>query len=413
VKESVRILPRDVFARIARFDAPRLIDRWELDPCAETTRTRALEAGAPRVRVRDAGAKEPPDVGVRVEARFDEGEHGIAIVTAADARALHAWLERENVAMPPGAEGHLEPYLQRGWKLLVVRLDRSKVGPGPLSPVRFHYDAATVSLPLRAGIASSPGLQDVVVHVLARSRYRAANRPNVTIPTELDLGDVVRGRLSSFYSLLLDDTLAKTPGAAVTELVGMARSCVACAGKPLGESDLLTLGVDVLPSVSSEANLVDPGLIETLGGDADAGARRKYYGLRPFVLTRMHLRYAKDAPVDDLVLEQSPETEPFEARYVIRHPWTSAAECDAALRGVWADPPPGARASEVATELAPPPREASLATYLAPASPPPAPPPPAASKGGCNGCSTAPHGALMVLTALAVKRRRRRPAARR
>jgi len=84
-------------------------------------------------------------------------------------------------------------------------------------------------------------------------------------------------------------------------------------------SELVTLGADVLPSVSSESDLMDRDLLKALGADAGQKPssrpspvsgpvpRRKYYGLRSsFVLTRLHARYTRDAIGDDLVFKEAP-----------------------------------------------------------------------------------------------------------
>jgi hypothetical protein len=81
-----------------------------------------------------------------------------------------------------------------------------------------------------------------------------------------------------------------------------------------------------------------------------------------FVLTRLHARYGKDALGQDLVFREASAieggreaygvphqehgakpsgTNNFQARYVIRHPWTGPIKCDHPQRGNWGGPPPG------------------------------------------------------------------------
>ena len=67
-----------------------------------------------------------------------------------------------------------------------------------LSPIRFHYDSQDFSLPVRLGLINSGGTQDLIVHVVAQGqRYEPANYPSVTIPTNFDVADVLRGALRS------------------------------------------------------------------------------------------------------------------------------------------------------------------------------------------------------------------------
>jgi hypothetical protein len=86
-------------------------------------------------------------------------------------------------------------------------------GRATLSPLRFHYDTDTFALPIRLGLLSSSGTQDLVVHVLARGqRYEAANYDNAVIPTNLDVLPSAKGAFGTFYAALFDRALAAHPG---------------------------------------------------------------------------------------------------------------------------------------------------------------------------------------------------------
>jgi MYXO-CTERM domain-containing protein len=85
--------------------------------------------------------------------------------------------------------------------------------------------------------------------------------------------------------------------------------------------------------------------------------------LDDFVVTRLHARYSKDALGDDLFFRAAPpivggrefvqtagkleqgarpdSANNFQARYVIRHPWTGPMACRHPRRGVWGGPPSG------------------------------------------------------------------------
>jgi hypothetical protein len=85
-----------------------------------------------------------------------------------------------------------------------------------------------------------------------------------------------------------------------------------------------------------------------------------------FVLTRLHARYGKDALGEDLIFRQAGPIEGgreeygvphqdhggkpsgsnnFQARYVIRHPWTGPIKCSSPQRGIWGGPPAGVQGS--------------------------------------------------------------------
>jgi hypothetical protein len=85
--------------------------------------------------------------------------------------------------------------------------------------------------------------------------------------------------------------------------------------------------------------------------------------MNSFVITRLHARYSKDSLGDDLFfrpatpivggreflqdghkLEQGarPDSQNnFQARYIIRHPWTGPIACAHPQRGMWGGPPNG------------------------------------------------------------------------
>ncbi len=160
-----------------------------------------------------------------------------------------------------------------------------------------------------------------------------------------------------------------------------------------------------------------------------------------FVLTRLHARYDATSLGEDLVFEAAPailggrelvdengeleqgatilgkgETNNFQARYAIRHPWTGPIACKTPVRGVWGGPPEGGgNQPKVARQLADVPRGASLAGFVttgagkqiglgvaavvppieldsAPASPPASPPaePSAEPASGCACASASP-----------------------
>jgi MYXO-CTERM domain-containing protein len=378
-KENVKTLPPAIFARIDQLDAPRLVEYWERDPCAPVMDPRT-GSGSPRrsnAPAKPKGGGAAPDLGVTIEAQFTVGEYEIVVLGAKDSSGLETWLNREGYKIPAGSEPFLRPYVQSGSKFFVARVDVTKVkmegNKATLSPLRFHYDAPDLTLPIRLGLVNSAGTQDLIVHVLGKGkRYEVANYPNVTIPTNLDVAESAKGQFGAFYAALFDATLAKTPKAVVTEYAWDAGSCDPCPSPPLTDSELVTLGADVLPSVSSETELMDRELLKALGADAGSKTRpipaRKYYGLgSAFVLTRLHARYARDALGEDLVLKEAPPIlggrevrtgpdgalEPgatvmqgsspstFQGRYAVRHPWAGPIACAAPVRNVWGGPPNG------------------------------------------------------------------------
>jgi hypothetical protein len=338
-KEDVHTLPRSIFDRLEQLTAPRLVEYWEQDPCASEADAENKEGGTGTRAKGEEGSMGNPNAryGVKVEAEFVVGEYEIVVLSADDSMGLEAWLHDQHYAIPAGAEPYLRPYVTGGSKFFVARVDVSKVrfedGRAMLSPLRFAYDSDAFALPIRLGLVSSPGTQDLVVELLGRhTRYEVANYPNVFVPTNLEVADEVRERFGSFYAALFDLTLARNPRAVVTEYAWSSRSCDPCP----------------VPALQTEE-------VKLLGAPDGDG----------WVLTRLHARYAKDASTQDLVFrpappvvggredygEAHPTIEPiiepngessFQARYVIRHAWQGPVACDDPQLGQWG-PPPGGR----------------------------------------------------------------------
>ena len=367
-ERDVKTLPVDVFKRVEQMGAPRLVEYWEQDPCRVDEDEEAMPAksavGSGRRMMKKAKGDDD-DLGVSIEAQFAVGEYQIVILSAKDSTGLDTWLRREKYNIPKGAEPLLRPYVESGMKFFVAKVDPKKVkfvdGRADLSPLRFHYDHPEFTLPIRLGLASSGGTQDLIVSILAPGqRYEVANYKNVTIPTNLDVKDGVRGHFGAFYAALFDRTLEKNPGAVVTEYAWQATTCDPCPGPTLGQGDFLTLGADVL---EPGQEIVSPG-----PGLPPAPVKKRSWGggSGDFVLTRLHARYGKDIS-NDLVFRaaapivggrehvvggngkleegaQASSINNFQGRYAIRHRWTGPVACASPRRGIWGGPPDGGMA---------------------------------------------------------------------
>ncbi len=388
-KENVKTLPMPVFDKIDKLASPRLVEYWEQDPCAPP-RPLYDAVPAPMMAPRSAppGAVRSADLGVTVEAQFSVGEYEVVILSARDSAGLDTWLRQEKYTIPAGSEPLLRPYVQGGSKFFVAKVDSKKVrfenGQAMLSPLRFHYDSETFALPVRLGLVNSAGMQDLIVHILARGqRFESANYPNVAIPTNLDVKDDVRKNFPSFYAALFDRTLQRQPKAVITEYSWDAGSCDPCPGPTLDGNDLMTFGLDVLhdaPQIATGPVAAPTPPPQPMPG----GMPRPPMMSRPmprwggggFVLTRLHLRYGKEGLGEDLVFRQAPpivggrefltdgsrlETgavqshiNNFQARYAIRHAWTGPVSCANPQRGIWGGPPGGVahKGTEAAQKLA-------------------------------------------------------------
>jgi hypothetical protein len=361
-KENVKTLTKEVFDHIDQLDAPRLVEYWEQDPCYDPPPDRDADGLADKQDSDpESTASGGGGYGVKIEAKFTVGEYEVVVLSATDSSGLDRWLNDNHYKIPSGSEPLLRPYVQNGSKFFVARVDIKKVqlknGMAALSPLRFHYDSESFSLPVRLGLVNSSGTQDLIVHVLGRNqRYEVANYKNVTIPTNLDVDETAREQFGAFYAALFDKTVERNPGAVVTEYSWASSTCDPCPGPTMDEQELASLGGDVLPS--------------------------KDQGFYDFVVTRLHARYTKDALGEDLVFKTAgpivggrevmgpdgrletgahPDSyNNFQGRYAIRHPWKGSINCAQPRRGVWGGPPEGVQSAplKVAKDLAFAPRGA-------------------------------------------------------
>jgi hypothetical protein len=354
-KDMVKTLPKNVFERVDALASPRLVEYYEEGDCGPPP-------PMPPSMSRSASLDMPKkNLGVTIEAKFEVGEYEILILSAKEALGLETWLKENKYRIPEQAAPLLAPYVQNNWKFFVAKVNAKKVtfqdGQAVLSPLRFHYDAEKFELPVRLGLVNSAGTQDLIVHVVSKHRYELANRPNVLVPTNLELTPAAQPEFGAFYAALLERTFAKSPTAAITEF--------AWKGAMPPPQTMVSSGIyGVTCDPCPPPHPVDNPLTRLLGADVLPGVQTdedvaKF--AREATLTRLHLRYGKDDAKDDLVLritdpivggvpdKATPGAGPdnrFQGRYIVRKPFDKS-RCwsgrfgGGAMRGGPVGPPPG------------------------------------------------------------------------
>ncbi|MGV3619391.1 MAG: DUF2330 domain-containing protein [Archangium sp.] len=330
-KENVKTLARDVFPRIDTIASPRLVEDFEKGECPPMQVPSAVQYSAG-----GGGPGLPRDLGVKVEAKFEVGEYEIVVLSAKDALGLDIWLKENKYKIPANAEPLLKPYVQNNWKFFVARVNVKKVnfvdGQAVLSPLRFFYDAEKFELPVRLGLVNSSGTQDLIVHVIGKTRFEVANRKNVLVPTNVQLKTSAEPVFGGFYAELLARTFEKNAGAAVTEFAWQG-----ALPPPKVEVGGGIYGVTCDPCPPPSP--VDDALTRTLGADSIPGLKTdediaKF--AKEATLTRIHLRYTKESLTDDLVFTAAdpvaggvPEvakagpakSNRFQGRYIVKKPF--------------------------------------------------------------------------------------------
>jgi hypothetical protein len=374
-KENVKTLPADVFDRVDSLSAPRLVEYWEQDPCQPPMPPMPAPAS---VMMSAEGGGGPPrrarDLGVTVEAKFVTGEYEVVILSAKDSGGLETWLREEKYNIPQGAAAALAPYIRDKSKFFVAKVDIKKVvrnaqGVVQLSPLRFHFDANELRLPVRLGLLNASGKQDLIVYVIhPESRFEVANYTNTFVPTNLEVADGVRNNFPAFYAELFDATVGRMGGKViVTEYAWQTTGCDPCPTPPLTLDDLATLGLDVIEGigVAKGPPASPPGTTKpTVAARERARATpQPFYGTPPsWVLTRLHARYSKETLSEDLIFreakpviggranwngtngDEGAKVDPsginnFQGRYIIRHYWDKPVACENPQYDNWGGPP--------------------------------------------------------------------------
>ncbi|MBS2026659.1 MAG: DUF2330 domain-containing protein [Deltaproteobacteria bacterium] len=306
VKEQIHIGDKRLVDRIDNYSAPRLVEYFDEDPCEvlkykmEGEFDMLLGGGGPAVPKPDAAIRH----GVKVEAEYTVGEYDIVILSAKESDGLETWLEEQGYQIPAKASAALRPYIKQNMKFFVARVnlkEQKTTGVTYLRPIQIAYESEKFMLPIRLGMANAKGAQDMLVYTLTKNgRVESANYKTVNMPSGMDIPLYVKNDFSRFYASTFEQAHKKSDYRAVhTEYVWNANSCDPCVDEPLTPEELRGLGVYWLDDGRSSAPII----------------------------TRLHVRYDAEHFPEDLVFQETGDQSNFQARYVLRHPFTGKMEC--------------------------------------------------------------------------------------
>ena len=127
-EENVKTLPPEIFSRVDKLAAPRLVEYWEQDPCRQIVAYEEMAGNAPMARRMKSSAAEDSDakLGVTIEAEFTVAEYDIVILSAKDSGGLDKWLRKNEYNIPKGANAVLRPYVEQDTKFFVARSTRRR-----------------------------------------------------------------------------------------------------------------------------------------------------------------------------------------------------------------------------------------------------------------------------------------------
>jgi hypothetical protein len=207
-------------------------------------------------------------------------------------------------------------------KFFVARVnlkEQARLGYTYLRPIQVAYDSPKFMLPIRLGTVNARGPQDLIVYALTKNgRVETTNYRTVKLPTGMDVPLYVRERFADFYKAVFSHQVRKEDMHAVfLEYAWDMGWCDPCASEPLSGDELKQLGVFWLAE-------------ETVSGPQPT-VRQPYSGPVNVFLSRLHVRYDREHFPEDLVFQETADRSNWQARYVLRHPWTGNSSCDAAV----------------------------------------------------------------------------------
>lgn len=312
-REDIKVVQRHVFDALDAYSAPRLVEYYDENPCmqwrfAEAQMDEVLAAPTALNHIREE--KEALAKGVTIEARYTVGEYDILILSATESVGLKDWLISNGYRIPQTAHEVLDPYIKSNLKFFVVKVNLQELkasGFSTLRPIQIRFNSHKFMLPIRLGMANSKGSQDMIVHAFTRTgRVECVNYRTVKPPTDRNIPLFVKERFGPFYrdlfarahrregrnAVFLEYAWTVTPS-----FNGM--KCDPCVGPPPMPREF-----------------------------AEAGANWGPQGGNTFY-TRLHVRYARDRFPQDLVFQVTPNTEHFQARYILTHPAQGDLSCTA------------------------------------------------------------------------------------
>jgi len=316
-KSQVNIGDKKSLDHLDAYTAPRLVEYFDENPCAEHRKYKGMPAptaAAPKLEFAErSGAKK--DYKVKIEASYTIGEYDILILSAEESDGLTNWLKDNDYKIPDGAEEVLGSYIRQNMKFFVAKVnvtEQSKLGFNYLRPIQVAYESPKFMLPIRLGTVNSEGTQDLFVYALtSKGRVETTNYRTIKLPSNMDVPVYIKNEFGDFYKALFDTQVKKENMKAVfLEYAWDMNWCDPCAADPLSSDELRKLGVFWLNDNKEMAKINTPA--------------------KNVFVSRLHVRYNAENFPEDLVFQETADRDNFQGRYVLRHAWKGEMNCSAA-----------------------------------------------------------------------------------
>lgn len=324
-KSDIKVVNQQIFATLNDYSKPRLVEYYDQNPCDYALYERVPSANLKGAvaGLSDSEKRSYKRETVKIEAQYIVGEYDILILSATESTGLKKWLDDNGYKIPAGAEEVLEPYIKSNLKFFVVKVneeEKRKLPGNFLRPIQISFNSPKFMLPIRLGMANADGDQDLIVYAFTKKgRIECTNYRTVSLPTGKNIPLFVQNNFGNFYSNLFQHQWDED-GKSVAMLeyawnVSPSNyvKCDPCVAVAPSTQDLVQAGVWWVNRDWSDYNDVQ--------NDEDY-SQNVYF-------TRLHIRYNRKAFPQDLMFQATPNTENFQARYVITHPATGDFNCPA------------------------------------------------------------------------------------
>ena len=324
-KSDIKVVDQQIFTTLNEYSKPRLVEYFDQNPCAQYMYDQKLRGSMPgalnEVVGTGYGAKRKQET-VKIEAKYIVGEYDILILSATESAGLKTWLDENGYKIPAGAEEVLEPYIKSNLKFFVVKVneqEKKKLPGNFLRPIQISFNSPKFMLPIRLGMANASGDQDLIIYAFTKKgRIESTNYRAISLPTGKNIPLFVQNNFGNFYSNLFQHQWQRE-GKSITMLeyawdVSPKNyvKCDPCVATAPSTQDLVQAGVWWVDRNEMGWN-----------DQQDQDFSDKVY------FTRLHVRYNRKAFPQDLMFQVTPNTENFQARYIITHPATGDFTCDA------------------------------------------------------------------------------------
>ena len=325
-KKDIKVVEQAIFNTLNDYSKPRLVEYYDQNPCNQYKYDSFLDGKASGVMsevVVTANGIKRKQSSVKIEAKYLVGEYDILILSAKESTDLKTWLDENGYKIPAGAEEVLEPYIKSNLKFFVVKVNEAekKKLPGDfLRPIQISFSSPKFMLPIRLGMANADGDQDMIVYAFTKKgRIETTNYRTVSLPTGKNIPLFVKNNFANFYANLFQNQWNKEGKAlAMLEYAWDVSpknfvKCDPCVATAPSTRDLVQAGVWWINRDWSNYDDVY---------EDDDYSDNVYF-------TRLHVRYNRRSFPQDLVFQVTPNTDNYQARYVITHPATGDFNCDA------------------------------------------------------------------------------------